>query len=82
MTIYAWVGEDENGSGRVGLKQGLCAAGFVPLVAMNYHLDRMTRMIPQMEEQAQKSGKKIRLVRFESVDVCTETKAGTWDKAQ
>ena len=43
LTIYAWVGEDEYGSGRVGLKQGVVPAGIIPLVAMDYHLDRLQR---------------------------------------
>lgn len=78
MTIYAWVGEDENGSGRIGLKQGLCPAGYIPLACMSYDLHKLARMKPQMEEQAKKSGMKIRLCRFDLADIAAETKAGTW----
>lgn len=77
MTIYAWVGEDENGSGKVGLKQALTPAGMVPLAAMDYHLDRLARLLPQLEAQAKLCGKKIRLMKFVSTgDVVAETKAG------
>ena len=33
VELYAWVGEDEFGSGEIGLKQGLVPAGMIPLVA-------------------------------------------------
>jgi hypothetical protein len=74
--IYAWLGEDEHGSGKVGLKQGLTPAGTIPLAAMDYHLDRMARMLPAMEAQAAQFGKKIRLYKFVAVEVAAETKAG------
>ena len=76
LTIYAWVGEDEYGSGRVGLKQARVPAGIIPLVAMDYLLDRLANMKPAMEEQAAASGKKIRLCRFVMAGVAATTKAG------
>lgn len=76
LSIYAWVGEDEFGSGRVGIKQGLVPAGMIPLAAMSYHLDRLAKLKPQMEAQAAASGKKIRLVRFVEAEVAAETKEG------
>jgi hypothetical protein len=76
LAIYAWVGEDELGSGRVGLKQGITPAGCIPLAAMDYHLDRLAKLKPQMEAQAAKSGMKIRLCRFEMTGILAETKAG------
>jgi hypothetical protein len=78
IVLYAWVGEDEYGSGRVGLKQGIVPAGIIPLVAMDYHLAKMANLLPQMEEQAALHGKKIRLCRFVAVEICAETKAGAW----
>lgn len=77
LAIYAWVGEDEHGSGKVGLKQGLTPAGMIPLVAMSYHLDRLAKLKPQMEAQAAASGMKIRLCKFVMTEVAVETKAGT-----
>lgn len=38
---FAWVGEDELGSGEVGLKRGYVPAGLIPLVAIERHGDRM-----------------------------------------
>jgi hypothetical protein len=77
LTMYAWVGEDELGSGVVGLKQAMVPAGMVPLAAMGHHLDRLTKLAPAMELQARQYGKKIRLVKFEAVEVVDETKAGS-----
>jgi hypothetical protein len=77
LVIYAWVGEDEFGSGRVGLKQGIVPAGTIPLVAMDYHLDRLARLVPQMEAQAQRFGKKLRLMKFVATgEAAAETEAG------
>ena len=78
ITLYAWIGEDELGSGRIGLKQGFVPAGCIPLVAMSYDLAKMARLQPQMETQAQRCGKKIRLCKFVCADVVSETSAGTW----
>jgi hypothetical protein len=74
--IYAWLGEDENGSGKVGIKQGLTPAGMIPLAAMSYHLDRLAKLAPAMEQQAARYGKKIRLYKFVAVEIAAETKAG------
>jgi hypothetical protein len=76
LAIYAWVGEDEYGSGRVGLKQGMTPAGMIPLAAMSYHLDRLAKLKPALEAQAAASGKKIRLCKFVMTEVAAETKAG------
>ena len=39
---------------------------------------KLARLQPQMEEQAKQSGMKIRLCKFELVEVASETKAGVW----
>lgn len=79
IAVYAWVGEDELGSGKLGIKQGLTPAGMIPLVAMDYHLDRLAKLLPAMEAQAAMSGKKIRLVKLCATgEVAAETKAGKW----
>ncbi len=62
--LFAWIGEDEFGSGKVGLKQGFTQAGLIPLVAMSFDRAKMERLLPQMNAQAEKYGKKIRLCRF------------------
>jgi hypothetical protein len=76
--LYAWVGEDELGSGRIGLKQGLVPAGYIPLVAMDYDRHKIDRapLRTAMETQARKYGKKIRLVKFVFAEVVAETTAG------
>jgi hypothetical protein len=76
VVLYAWVGEDELGNGKIGLKQGLVPAGLIPLVAMSYHLDKLAQLLPQMEAQAAASGKKIRLCKFVATEIAAETRAG------
>ena len=64
LELFAWVGEDEFGSGVIGLKQGRVPAGMIPLVATTQgKLDR-TRIEQQMQAQAQEYGKRISLCRF------------------
>ena len=79
LMMYAWVGEDELGSGKVGLKIGKTPAGMIPLAAMGFHLDRLAKLLPDMEKQAQASGMKIRLMKFGATgEIAAETKAGEW----
>lgn len=70
MSLYAWVGEDELGSGEIGIKQGLVPAGFIPLVATS--LEKMANLKPQMEEQAKKYGVNLVLARFDFRAVITD----------
>jgi len=76
--LYAWVGEDEMGSGRIGLKQAQVPAGRIPLVTMDYDRFKIERdpVRDAMEMQAEVYGKKIRLVRFVYAEVVAETRAG------
>ena len=78
LAIVAWVGMDENGSGRVGIKQGHVPAGLIPLVAMDYHEHKLKRpeLVIQLEAQAATWGKRIRLVRFRAEEVILETEHG------
>jgi hypothetical protein len=74
MDLYAWIGEDEFGSGRVGLKQGDVPAGRIALVAMDYDLAKLERLAPQLQAQADQFGQTIRLARFAfAEDVVTLT---------
>jgi len=79
MCLYAWIGEDELGSGKVGLKQGLVPAGFIPLVVMDYDRHKIERgsIREGMEMQARLYGKKIRLARFDFAGVIAETQEGS-----
>lgn len=67
---YAWIGEDEMGSGQVGFKAGFVPAGFIPLVAASYDRHKIDR--PQLREQMQATvnnfGKPYRLVRLVAVE--------------
>lgn len=69
LKLYAWVGEDELGSGRVGLKQGLAPAGMVPLVATSREKMGQDYIVAQMQAQALQSGKSISLVAFSFEEV-------------
>lgn len=72
MDLYAYIGMEERSDQpqRVGLKQALVPAGLIPLVAMDYHLDRLQHpnVIAQLQDQVNQSGKEIHLARF----VCAE----------
>jgi hypothetical protein len=70
LTLIAYVGEDELGSGVVGIKGAHVPAGYIPLVAIESHRDRLdnTEVIRQLQMQADKYGKVIRLARFEFVE--------------
>lgn len=74
ISLYAWIGEDELGSGEIGIKQGLVPAGLIPLVAISK--PKMDGLKIQMNTQARVYGKKIRLARFVFVEVVDETAAG------
>ena len=74
MTLFAWVGADEYGGGRVGLKQGQVPAGIVPLVVIetDRHKLEAPALVAQLQAQATRFGMSIRLVRFEDVSVVRE----------
>ncbi len=74
LELYAYVGLDENGSGAYGLKQGLVPAGLIALVAIDR--DKVETWLPQLEQQAKRYGKKIRLCRFVFAEVVHETEHG------
>lgn len=67
MKLYAWIGEDEFGSGVVGLKHALVPAGDVPLVCIES--DRHKLETPGIRSQLQHIvnhyGKTMRLAAFE-----------------
>ncbi len=69
LELLAWVGEDEMGSGRIGIKQALVPAGMIPLAAIGDHLDRLTsdNLLQGLQLQATHFGKTIRLCRFRFV---------------
>jgi hypothetical protein len=62
-SLYAWIGEDEFGSGEIGLKRGLVPAGIIPLVTMDYDLHKLER--PAVRSQME-------------VKLCNTTKRSGW----
>lgn len=72
--LYAWIGEDEFGSGQVGIKQGIVPAGCIPIVSISR--EKLDPYWNQAEKIAEFYGKKIFLCRFELVEVVRETMKG------
>jgi hypothetical protein len=68
MKLYAWIGEDELGSGAVGLKQARVPAGYIPLVAIERAKIDTPEIRFQLQNQSNTYGKTIRLVSFELED--------------
>ncbi len=69
IELFAWVGEDELGSGEIGLKQAIVAAGCIPMVATR--LDKMDQpyIAGQMDGLALRYNTQIRLVRFVATEI-------------
>lgn len=74
LELYAWVGEDELGSGEIGLKQGLVPAGYIPLVATKRSKIDRHEIERALQNQANEFGKKISLCRFVFAGVVKQTK--------
>lgn len=68
MELFAWAGEDELGSGDVGLKQALCPVGLVPMVSIQRHKVAAAPIRAQLVAQAQHFGTRMWLVRFLPVE--------------
>jgi hypothetical protein len=74
MELYAWVGEDEFGSGVAGIKQALVqvspvASGFIPLVSIDKDKLNNQNITSQLQRQSSAYGKTIRLCKFVLEDV-------------
>lgn len=76
LCLYAWVGEDELGSGEIGLKQGMVPAGFIPLVATTREKIDRGAIESMLQVQSATYGKKISLVKFIFAEVLKETSGG------
>jgi hypothetical protein len=64
LELFAWVGEDELGSGEIGLKQALTPVGMIPLAAIHEHKMDQDYLVKAMKAQAKAYGKRIQLCRF------------------
>ena len=73
LALYGWVGEDELGSGEVGLKRGIVPAGDIPLVAIVRGKIADDLVQNQLKRLSLNYGKRIYLCRFvlESVEADT-----------
>lgn len=71
IELFAWLGEDELGSGEIGIKSALCALGIIPMVAISRAT--MEKVRPNLELQSAVCGKKISLCRFVFKEVVNET---------
>ena len=76
LELFAWLGEDELGSKRIGIKQGVVPAGVIPIVVMGEDRVKAERLYEQMNMQAKHYGKKIRLCRFVFAGVALTTESG------
>lgn len=72
LVLYAWVGEDEFGSGEVGLKQAFVSAGLIPMVAIKEDKINRPYIRSQLQEQANKYRKVISLCKFKCDGVVHE----------
>ena len=77
IELFAWVGEDEFGSGEIGLKQALVPAGYVAMVAVDRSKIDHPFIQAGLAAQAKRFGKKIRLCRFVFAEVLKETEEGS-----
>jgi len=64
IELFAWVGEDEMGSGEIGLKQARCAAGMIPMVATRQEKMDQEYIREQLHAQGITYNKRIHLCRF------------------
>lgn len=76
IELFAWLGEDELGSGVVGLKQALVPAGYIAMVATKQSKMDQQQVTSQMELQARSYRKKIYLCRFSLQEIVATTAEG------
>lgn len=69
MSLFAWLGEDELGSGEIGLKAASCPAGIIPMAATKRAKMENSFIELQLALQQDTYGKRIALVRFAAVEI-------------
>lgn len=72
---YAWIGEDEFGSGVVGIKGAYVAAGYVPLVSIDRYKLETEDIVEQMQAVVNSSGKPRLLVRLVMIEEVKSVRA-------
>lgn len=73
VELFALLGEDEFGSGVIGIKQAVAPAGIIPMVATSRQ--KVEQFWDQYEFQARRYGKRIRLCRYVFAEIVRETEA-------
>ena len=68
FVMYAWIGEDELGSGEVGIKQGVCPAGIIPMAMVHLSAADQDYIKDQLQWQANQYGKPITLVKLKVIE--------------
>jgi len=58
LSMYAWIGEDENGSGEIGVKQALVPAGMIPIAGIDINKIGQQYIKEAMDNQGKAFGKK------------------------
>lgn len=76
IELYAWIGEDELGSGEIGLKQALVPAGYIPLVSTSLEKINQEYIREALQEQANTYKKTIRLCKFVMQNEITSLEPG------
>jgi hypothetical protein len=71
IELFAYLGEDELGSGEIGLKRGRVPAGMIALVALDPSKLTRTELVDQLRLQADRFGKPIAPCRFALAEVVT-----------
>jgi len=66
--LFAWIGEDELGSGEVGLKQASCPAGMIPMAMVKLSKADQGYIREQLQAQVNRYGKPISLIRLRFVE--------------
>jgi len=72
MELYAWVGEDEWGSGELGIKQARVPAGMIPIVSTKLSKINQEYIKEAMDVQGKNFDKKIMLCKFKFEEVILE----------
>ena len=77
LELFAWVGEDELGSGDIGIKQAQVPAGMIPMVAIKLSKMDQDFIRAQMDKQGKAYQKKIMLCRFKFDGIVREVGSET-----
>jgi len=72
LSMYAWIGEDENGSGEIGIKQALVPAGMIPIAGIHLNKIGQQYIKEAMDIQGKTYGKKICLCKFQFEEIVCE----------